>query len=65
MKRYVIALILASGVAAYAQRGQEPPAGRGAGPGRGPTPEQQAAAAAQTELEKNTPQIPFDAVSLR
>ena len=65
MKRYVIALILASGVAAYAQRGQEPPpAGRGAGPGRGPTPEQQAAAAAQAELEKNTPQIPYDAVSL-
>ncbi len=64
MKRYVIALILASGVAAYAQRGQEPPAGRGAAPGRGPTPEQQAAAAAQAELEKNTPQIPFDAVSL-
>src|SRR5262249_37738849 len=31
---------------------------------RGVSPEQQAAAAKQDELEKNTPQIAFDAVSL-
>ena len=63
---------MASSVAAYAQRGggapaagQEPPAPNpAAGRGRGLSPEQQAAAAAQAELEKNTPQIPFDAVSL-
>jgi hypothetical protein len=41
--------------------GQGQPGGRG---GRGPSPEQQAAAAAQNQLEQNTPQIPFDAVSL-
>ena len=74
MKRYVIALTLLFGVAGYAQRGQAPagtepgqaPAtpvsGGGGGRGRGLSPEQQAALAAQTELEKNTPQIPYDAV---
>jgi hypothetical protein len=75
VKRYVILLTLIIGVGAYAQRSAEPgqaPAGRGGEPGqaagggrgRGLSPEQQAAAAAQTELEKNTPQIPYDAVSL-
>jgi hypothetical protein len=75
VKRYVIALMLLLGVATYAQRGaapagepgQAPPQGGaagGGGRGRGPSPEQQAALAAQTELEKNTPQIPYDAVSL-
>ncbi len=71
MKHYVIALFLLVGVGAYAQRGAEPgqppaqggAAGGGRG-GRGLSPEQQAALAAQTELEKNTPQIPYDAVSL-
>lgn len=64
MKRYVIALMLLFGVAAYAQRGadQAPPAGPGRG--RGVSPERQAAAAAQAKLEQSTPQIPFDAVSL-
>ena len=61
MKRVALALLLAVGAAAYAERGgvqaQQ-------GPGRGPTPEQQAAAAAQTKLEADTPQIPYDAVSL-
>src|SRR5438552_16902556 len=64
-------LIVLFGVAVYAQRDGQPPAagapaqeqGRG-GRGRGLSPEQQAALAAQTELEKNTPQIPHDAVSL-
>src|SRR5438309_363229 len=72
VKRYVIFFSLLVGVSAYAQRGAEPqqaPPGGGApqegrGRGRGMSPEQQAALAAQTELEKNTPQIPFDAVSL-
>lgn len=73
MKRYVIALTLLLGVATYAQRGAapagepgqaQPPAGAGGGRGRGLSPEQQAAQAAQAELEKNTPQIPYDAVSL-
>ena len=72
MKRYVIALTLLLGVATYAQRGGEPaqtpapqqPGAAGGGRGRGLSPEQQAALAAQTELEKNTPQIPYDAVSL-
>jgi DNA-binding beta-propeller fold protein YncE len=72
VKRYVIVLILLIGVAVYAQRGQTPPAGgepvqppqAGGGRGRGLSPEQQAAAAAQTQLEQNTPQIPYDAVSL-
>src|SRR5258708_40071882 len=61
------------GATGYAQRGQAPapepgqapaPAIAGGGRGRGLSPEQQAALAAQTELEKNTPQIPYDAVSL-
>jgi DNA-binding beta-propeller fold protein YncE len=74
VKRYVVTLILMLGVAAYAERGAESgqaPGGRGepgaqagGGRGRGLSPEQQAAAAAQTELEKNTPQIPYEAVSL-
>ena len=72
MKRYVIFLILLLGVGAYAQRGQpssggdtgQVPAAPGGGRGRGMTPEQQAAAAAQTQLEQNTPQIPYDAVAL-
>jgi len=74
VKRYVVMLVLLVGVATYAQRGAEPgqppagqpPAGGGGqgGRGRGLSPEQQAALAAQTELEKNTPQIPYDAVSL-
>ncbi len=65
MKRYVIALILLSSVAiAYAQRGEPAQAPAGGGRGRGLSPEQQAALAAQAELEKNTPQIPYDAVSL-
>jgi DNA-binding beta-propeller fold protein YncE len=55
VKRYVIVLILLLlGAVAYAQRGQGP---------RG-NPEQQAAAAAQNQLEANTPEIPFAAVSL-
>jgi len=72
VKGYVIALTLLLGVATYAQRGappagepgQAPPAAGAGGRGRGLSPEQQAALAAQTELEKNTPQIPYDAVSL-
>ena len=61
MKRFAVALLIAVCAAAYAQRdgiqAQQ-------GPGRGPTPEQQAALAAQDQLEKNTPQIPFEATSL-
>jgi hypothetical protein len=69
VKRYAIFIFLLVGVAAFAQqRGQEPaPAAQqpgGGGRGRGLTPEQQAALAVQTELEKNTPQIPYDAVAL-
>ena len=72
MKRFVIALSLLLSVAAYAQRGGgQAPAGEpgtgaaaGGGRGRGQSPEQQAAAAAQAQLEQNTPQIPYDAVSL-
>jgi len=73
VKRYVLIFSLLLGVVAFAQRGgapadgqaapQQPPAG-GGGRGRGMSPEQQAALAAQGELEKNTPQIPYDAVSL-
>src|SRR6185369_12320311 len=51
--------------AALQGRGQaagEP--GGGSCGGRGLSPEAAAAAAAQNELEKNTPQIPYDAVSL-
>jgi len=74
VKRYAFTLVMLVGVAAYAQRGQAPAAGEpgqapqpqpgAAGRGRGLSPEQQAAAAAQAQLEQNTPQIPFDAVSL-
>src|SRR3954471_1052292 len=72
VKGYVIALTLLLGVATSAQRGAPAaPAGGAAqaaqgagGRARAPSPEQQAALAAQTELEKNTPQIPYDAVSL-
>jgi len=72
MKHYAIVFILLVSVGVYAQRGTEPgqppaqggAAGGGRGGGRGLSPEQQAALAAQTELEKNTPQIPYDAVSL-
>jgi hypothetical protein len=71
MKRSIIVIILLIGTATYAQRSGEPgqaPAGQApaapGGRGRGLSPEQQAALAAQTELEKNTPQIPYDAVSL-
>jgi sugar lactone lactonase YvrE len=76
VKRYVIVLIILLSAVAYAQRGAAPgaPAGgaRGTeqagqaqpgGRGRG-SAEQQAAAAAQAELERTTPQIPFDAVAL-
>jgi hypothetical protein len=72
VKRSLILLALLIGAGTYAQGGAQAPAGgapaqqpAGAGGrGRGLSPEQQAAAAAQTELEKNTPQIPYDAVSL-
>jgi len=80
VKRYLIVFTLMATAVAFAPRvavfGQQPPAqppqggapgaaggGQGRG-GRGLSPEQQAALAAQTELEKNTPQIPYDAVSL-
>src|SRR6185436_16910312 len=72
MKRITAIVILLISSAIYAQRGGEPgqapagqaaPGGGGRG-GRGLSPEQQAALAAQAELEKNTPQIPYDAVSL-
>ena len=74
MKRFIGLFILMIGVVAYAQRGAEPggqaqpPAQGGGAPGggrgRGLSPEQQAALAAQTELEKSTPQIPYDATVL-
>jgi hypothetical protein len=73
VKRYLIMLGLLAGAVAFAPwstaSGQQPPAqtgggGREGGRGRGLSPEQQAALAAQTELEKNTPQIPYDAVAL-
>ena len=66
MKRYTVALILAMSAAVYAQqRGAAPPPTAPApGPGRGLSPEQIAARAAQDELEKNSPQLGFDAVSL-
>jgi 6-bladed beta-propeller protein len=74
VKRYVIFVFLLISVAVSAQRGQTPgePAAQapqpqpqgGGGRGRGLTPEQQAALAAQTQLEQNTPQIPYDAVAL-
>ncbi len=63
MKRIVIALILSSSVATYAQRGAAP--GTAPAPGAPQiSPERQAQIAAQNELEKNTPAIPFDAVWL-
>ena len=61
MKRFALALLIAVCAATYAQRDGIQAQG---GPGRGLSPEQQAALAAQAELEKNTPQIPYDAVSL-
>jgi hypothetical protein len=70
VKPYVTVIVLmlsvcGSGAAVFAQRGsQEPPAAVAPVQGRAQSPEQQAAAAAQAELEKNTPQIPFEAVSL-
>jgi hypothetical protein len=80
VKRYVIVLIMLLSAVVYAQRGAGPggapaggaqgqqgqaPGGGGArGGGRGLSPEAAAAAAAQNELEKNTPQLQFDAVSL-
>jgi hypothetical protein len=75
VKRHLIMFSLLVGVVAFAPRGAasgdqtpapQPPQGGGGGGrgGRGLSPEQQAALAAQTELEKNTPQIPYDAVSL-
>ncbi|MEO8682398.1 MAG: peptidyl-alpha-hydroxyglycine alpha-amidating lyase family protein [Vicinamibacterales bacterium] len=63
MKRYVIAFILTLGVAVYAQTAGGGAPGGQAGRG-GLSPERQAALAAQAELEKTTPQIPYDAVSL-
>src|SRR5581483_2190928 len=69
MKRSIVFLTLVLlGVALSAQRNGQPPSeparGQQAGGGRGQTPEQQAAAAAQAQLEQQTPQIPFEAVSL-
>ena len=61
MKRFALALLIAVAAATVAQRGNLEAQ---QGPGRGPSPEQQAALAAQTELEKNTPQIPYDATEL-
>jgi hypothetical protein len=70
-KVYVLVFFLLLGVYAYAQRGGAPGQAAGGEPGqapggrgRGQSPEQQAAAAAQDQLEKSTPQIAFDAVSL-
>ena len=78
MKRYVIVLIMLLSAVVYAQRGAGPGGAPTGGPqgqqgqapggarggGRGLSPEAAAAAAAQNELEKNTPQLQFDAVSL-
>lgn len=61
MKRFALALLVAVAAAAYAQRGAVEAQ---QGPGRGLSPEQQAAMAAQTKLEADTPQIPYDAVEL-
>ena len=61
MKRFALALLIAVGAATVAQRGtieaQQ-------GPGRGPSPEQAAALQAQADLEKATPQIPYEATEL-
>jgi hypothetical protein len=64
VKRSLVVLLILLSAGVYAQRGggQAPEAQPGRG--RGLSPEQQAAAAAQAELERNTPQIPYDAVSL-
>jgi DNA-binding beta-propeller fold protein YncE len=74
VKRYAIVFsLLLVGVLALMQRhgaaADQAPAAGGAAPqapaGRGGlSPERQAALAAQTELEKKTPQIPYDAVVL-
>ena len=67
VKRYLIVLILFVGVVSYARLGvgQGPPAGAAPGQGAGGRGgELQAALAAQTELEKNTAQLEYDAVSL-
>jgi DNA-binding beta-propeller fold protein YncE len=59
MKQKLFAILLAVGSAA----GAASVAGQAPGGGQVP-PERAAALAAQAELEKNTPQIPYDAVSL-
>ena len=70
MKRFIALFILLIGVVTFAQQrggsepGQTPAGAPGGGRGRGLSPEQQAALAAQTELEKNTPQIPYKATAL-
>jgi len=61
LKRFALALLIAVCAATYAQRDGIQAQG---GPGRGLSPEQQAALTAQAELEKNTPQIPFEATAL-
>jgi hypothetical protein len=70
VKRFIALFILLIGVVTFAQQrggsepGQTPAGAPGGGRGRGLSPEQQAALAAQTELEKNTPQIPYKATAL-
>jgi hypothetical protein len=71
VKRYVVIFSVLLGVVAFAQRGGPPEPGQAAAQGgaggrggRGLSPEQQAALTAQIELEKNTPEIPHEAVSL-
>ncbi|MEP6782546.1 MAG: hypothetical protein ABI983_02690, partial [Acidobacteriota bacterium] len=63
MKQHTLAILLtiaaAAGTATYAGGIDDQAPGGGQVP-----PERQAAMAAQAELEKNTPQIPYDAVSL-
>ena len=61
MKRFALALLIAVAAATLAERGNIEAQ---QGPGRGPSPEQQAAQQAQADLEKNTPQIPFEATEL-
>jgi hypothetical protein len=65
MKRYLIVAVMLLGAGVYAQRGggQAPPEPQGRG-GRVPSPEQLAALEKQEALEKATPQIPFEAVSM-
>jgi DNA-binding beta-propeller fold protein YncE len=60
VKRVAIALVAALAAAAYLHRTDAGAQGFG----RAMTPEQQAAQAAQAQLEQNTPQLPYDAVSL-